>query len=82
MNAPTITMQVDTEELVKSKFIETLTVMEGYFREAKGDVEVGQTYSANAVYRRMEKIKEALHNDLEKLADSIGVIYGPAETSN
>jgi predicted DNA-binding transcriptional regulator len=66
-------IKTDTRELVKSKFTETIAIVEGYFREAKGDVAVGQTYTANAVYSRMARIKETLMKDLEKLAKDIQI---------
>ena len=68
-----IKIKVDQRELVNSKFTDTISVVEGYFNEAKGDLVVSQTYSANAVYNRMSRIKETLMRDLEKLSRDIQV---------
>jgi hypothetical protein len=75
MKNTTVTIKVDNRELVNSKFTKTLAVVEGYFREARGGVSVNQSYTANAVYRRMEAIKEALESDLKKLSQDISVTH-------
>jgi len=64
-------LKVNTEELVKSKMTRTLAIIEGYYREAQGDLSINQSYSANAVYRRMNDIRVAIYTDIHNLAKDI-----------
>jgi hypothetical protein len=66
-------IKVSTEELVKAKFSKTIATVEGFYKEAKGDVAIDQGYQATAVYRRMDEIREALNSDLQKLARDLSV---------
>jgi hypothetical protein len=68
-----IKVKVSTEEIVKSKFTDSLSTIEGYLKEAEGDYYHGTDYSARAVVKRISDIKDKLLNDLENLAKSIEV---------
>lgn len=61
-------IKVSAEEILAGKFRDTVQRINGYLQEARGDVSVGQSYSANAVYGRMQRIKEAFDQDLKNLA--------------
>jgi hypothetical protein len=64
-------IKVTTEEIINAKFNDTLVTIEGYLKEAEGDISVDQDYSANAVFERLLEIKNALLNDLKKMAKSV-----------
>ena len=68
---PIKAISMSPRELVRAKFQDTLAVVQGYIQEAKGDIDVNQNYSANAVYRRMIAIKEALENDITALSEDV-----------
>ena len=68
---PTISIKTNNRELVNSKFTNTIQTVQGYLTEARGDMEVDQDYTARAVKGRIERIKEALEQDLENLAKDI-----------
>jgi len=61
-------IKVSAEEILAGKFRNTIQRLNGYVTEARGDVSIGQTYSANAVHSRMLNIKEAFDRDLRDLA--------------
>lgn len=64
-------IKVKKEEILLSKFQNTIQKIEGFVTEAEGDLSVGTKYSATAVYRRMNDIKDAFYRDLRKFAESI-----------
>jgi len=68
---PTISIKTNNRELVNLKFTNTIQTVQGYLTEARGDMEVDQDYTARAVKGRIERIKEALEQDLENLAKDI-----------
>jgi hypothetical protein len=69
----TITVPTTNDEIVRSKFLETLRTLHGYVQEAKGDIRVNQTYTAKGVYSRLICVEEALEKELANLATSITV---------
>ena len=73
-------IKVSNEEIVKAKFSQTIAKIEGYLTEARGDVSHGTSYSANAVYRRMQAIQEAFYKDIEQFAKDLKVGNGPKTT--
>jgi len=72
-----IKLKVNNEEIVRSKFNKTIAKIEGYSTEARGDLTHGTTYSANAVHRRMEAIKQAFYEDIAAFAKDIKLGSGP-----
>jgi hypothetical protein len=66
-----IKVKIQTEDVLRGKFSKTIAAIEGVLREAKGDKEVNQSYTANGVYGRAERIKEAFETDLESLSKEI-----------
>ena len=72
-----IKLKVNNEEIVRSKFINTIAKLEGYATEARGDLSHGTSYSANAVHKRMEAIKDAFYKDIEAFAKDIKLGAGP-----
>lgn len=64
-------IKVDSSEVIKAKFMNTLNELEGYVTESRGDMEIGTTYSARAVHTRMSKIKDKLMSDIYELAKDI-----------
>lgn len=68
-----VKIKINAEEVLIAKFKDTFAVIEGYYKEAKGDVQVSQTYSANAVYTRMSKIREIFLEDIKKTAKDLEV---------
>jgi hypothetical protein len=70
-----VTVKVNKQDLVNSKFTKTISTVEGYFKEAKGDLSISQTYSATAVYNRMADIRNVLMEDLEKLSHDIAISH-------
>jgi hypothetical protein len=69
----TISVTTNKLELVNSKFINTIAVLEGYRKEAIGDIQVRQRYTAQGVANRMNAIKEAFDKDLANLASEITI---------
>ena len=69
-----IQIKTNNEEILKGKFADTFSTIEGYYREAKGDISVDQSYSAGAVFRRIERIKEAFLRDINNLSKNISVV--------
>jgi hypothetical protein len=61
------------KEILDAKFKDTLVVIEGYLKEAEGDIPARQTYGAQGVYRRIRDIKDALEKDLRELEKDITV---------
>ena len=57
-----------SQEILEGKFRNTISSIEGYLQEARGDKENGATYAARAVATRLEKIKLAFDADLKNLA--------------
>lgn len=68
-----IKVKLSAEEVLNAKFKKTLMKIEGYYKEAQGDVSVNQSYSASAVYKRIEQIKETFLADLKELAKEIEI---------
>ncbi len=68
-----IEVKTSSIDIVKSKFIGSLSTIEGYLKEAEEDVAVGQNYSASAVNRRILAIKNSLISDLNNLSKEISV---------
>jgi hypothetical protein len=73
MEQKTIKVKVSADDVIKGKFAATIAAINGVFKEAKGDVEVGQSYSAKAVASRIERIKETFERDLAELGRSISL---------
>jgi hypothetical protein len=68
------------KEIIYGKFQSTISAVDSVVSEAKGDLPSGQTYSANAVFKRASKIKEALISDLSSLISSV-TIDNPHDTN-
>lgn len=66
-----IKIETSNIDLVKAKFIDTIKTIEGYCKEAEGDLGMNVHYGPKAVYSRMNKIREAFARDIEKLAQDI-----------
>ena len=66
-----IKVKLSAEEVLNAKFKNTLMKIEGYYKEAQGDVSVNQNYSASAVFGRIKYIKETFLADLKELAKEI-----------
>lgn len=66
-------IKTDSLEILKSKFIETISKIEGVYKEAEGDLKVDQRYSASGVYKRIASIREAFYDDLRNLSNDIEV---------
>ena len=64
-------IKLSPKEIVEAKFKDTLVVIEGYLKEAEGDIQTRQTYGAPGVYRRIRDIKDALEKDLRELQKDI-----------
>jgi|LakMenE18May11ns_1017448.scaffolds.fasta_scaffold8846093_1 hypothetical protein len=73
MNKTKIEVKTSSIDIIKSKFIGSLSTIEGYLKEAEGDVAIGQTYSASAVNRRIVEIKNSLIRDLNNLSKEISI---------
>ncbi len=71
-------------ELVKAKLQNVIAKVEGYYQEAKGDCALwnSPTYSSEAVRARMEKIREALYQDIERLAADMEYVEPINNTTN
>ena len=67
----TIKINLTAEEIVKVKFIDTLSIIEGYLTEAEGNRNHGTTYYVNSVYDRINNIKNTLLNDLTNLSQIV-----------
>ena len=72
-----IKLKVNNEDIVVSKFINTIAKIEGYATEARGDLTHGTSYSANAVHKRMEAIKAAFYEDVKAFAKDIRLSNSP-----
>jgi len=72
-----IRLKVNNEEIVRAKFNKTIAKIEGYSQEARGDIPHGTNYSANAVHKRMEAIKQAFYEDIAAFAKDIKLGSGP-----
>jgi len=66
-----LVVNVTSKEIIRGKFMKTLMKLQGYIQEAKGDIEVSQSYSAKAVHSRMERIMELMEEDMTALENSI-----------
>lgn len=64
-------IKTSSHEILKGKFADTIAKIEGVYKEAKGDLETNTKYSANAVFGRVENIKNAFYKDLENLSKDI-----------
>ena len=64
-------VQVSTQEIIEAEFYKSLLMIKGYLQESKGDMEIDTEYTAKAVFLRMEKINNALLEDIKNLAASI-----------
>lgn len=64
-------IKTDALEILKGKFNETISKIEGIYKEAEGDLSVGQRYSAEAVYKRISSIRESFYDDLRNLSNDI-----------
>lgn len=80
MNELKLALQINSEDLVNAKFIDTISLIEGFFREAEGHVDLDTEYSAEGVKRRLRSIREALRSDITNMAASISVISAPLES--
>jgi len=45
--------------------------IEGYYKEAQGDMSINQNYTASAVFGRIKNIKEAFLADLKEFSKEI-----------
>ena len=63
------------EEVLNAKFKETHITIEGYLKEAEGDMNAYNNvkYSSESVHIRILKIKNSFITDLENLAKSIEI---------
>ena len=68
-----IKIKLTAEEVVRAKFLLSLTKIEGYLKEAQGDELISGEYTAYAVKKRIQCIKDALLKDLNELAKQIDV---------
>ena len=67
-------IKTNTRDIILGKFTNTLQVLSGHLIEAKGDMDSGQSYSAKAVYNRLESIKSKLYEDMENLSKGIEIV--------
>jgi hypothetical protein len=79
-----IKVKISNTELVKSKLQNVIAKVEGYYQEAKGDCALwnSPTYSSEGVRNRMEKIREALYQDIERLAADMEYVEPTKNTTN
>lgn len=69
-----LTINLTPKEILDAKFKDSLVVIEGYLKEAEGDMEISTEYRATAVYNRIRDIKNALTRDLRELEKEITVV--------
>lgn len=70
-------INVSNEEILKAKFNKTIAKIEGYVTEARGDIHIRTTYSAEGVHNRMDNIKTAFYEDLKNLSSDLTVNEEP-----
>lgn len=70
-----IKIKIDNLELIKSKFVNSLMKIEGYLKEAQGDMRPYNetTYGATGVYGRFKNVKEEFLKDLENFSKDIEI---------
>ena len=73
MSEKKIEVRFSSSELIKSKFIDSLSTVEGYLLEARGDMSTTTNYSPEGVHRRIQDIKNSLLRDIEKLSREIKI---------
>lgn len=61
-------IKTSTEEILIAKFSRTISTLQGYITEAKGDITVGTTYRPTAVLNRLLSVKLAFESDLAGLS--------------
>ena len=66
-------LKVKAADIIKGKFANTIGTIGGFYSEAHGDLQNGTNYSANAVFKRMDKIREVFQEDLKNLIDEIEI---------
>ena len=64
-------IKISEIDVLKGKFSNTISAIEGVLKESEGDIEVGQSYSAEAVYSRTKRIKEVFEDEIKKLSMDI-----------
>jgi hypothetical protein len=64
-------IKASSEEILKGKFSNTLTCIQGYVTEAKGDIGMDVNYGPKAVLGRMKLIQETFIKDMENLAKDL-----------
>jgi hypothetical protein len=74
MSEKKIEVRFSRSELIKSKFIDTLSMVEGYLLESRGDMSTLTSYSPSGVHKRIQDIKNSLSRDLEKLSNEIDIL--------
>ena len=74
MDEMTITVKTTARDILAGKLSKTLQAVEAAYQEANGDVQVGQSWSANAVRSRVERIRINLFAEMEALANDITLI--------
>lgn len=73
MEGKKIEVKFNSTDLIKSKFVDSLSTIEGYLSESRGDISVGTSYSPSGVHRRMQDIKSSLLRDIESLSREIKI---------
>lgn len=73
MEGKKIEVKFNSTDLIKAKFINSLSTVEGYLLESRGDMSTHTNYSPSGVYKRIQDIKSSLLRDIESLSREIKI---------
>jgi hypothetical protein len=72
-------IKISKEEIIKAKFIKTISLIQSYKTEAEGDIGMRVTYPPNVVCTMMKNIENEFVEELIKFTNDIGQIEAKVE---